>query len=195
MGYKTIFKLGFEEVKKLDEAFTGIVIQPNLSIPKNQIEFKAVYQAFVEEVSELMQFIEENKKGKIYREGTLDEVADCFNFATLMFIRSGLTFNSIPAHYRWQRDKTQRFFYDDIRIGKTLFNCVTKFGMVCNLLKNRPWKQSNYPLDLIEFRQKALDAYITFLDCINSFSIEEGILEKAILNKINVNYNRMKQNY
>lgn len=82
---------------------------------------------------------------------------------------------------------------------------ITDLGMLCNLLKNRPWKKSNYLVDKSQFRSQLSKAvssiwsYISFASSrgryFKNYSDLIAYIDNGFYNKIHINTNRLKSNY
>lgn len=194
-------KYSFEKVKDLSKAFDTFTIW-NMSSPKAQAEFKVLTQNFCEEVSELWEVVRDldtidfyddpEKVMKARVAAITDEVTDCLNFLNLMVIQSG--------QQQYVLDHLIYHGYLHMDVQELLGVIVLKANLLCNLLKNRPWKKSQFPTDMGAFKTQLIDLYCMFIFYVRNLQSDTGIMTleqliKGFDRKIEVNYFRIKSGY
>lgn len=189
------FREMFTKYKTLEDIYEPGWRMWDLRTVEGQMSFKICYGELVEEVTELYEYVMTGRLKKEYLPGIMDEVVDILNFSTQMAIRTGFTSNIIKADIGNFPSTIPLIHKDHHSIGFQLMNCIYRFGMVCNLLKNRPWKRSQFPLDRYEFEKRFSVAYNYLIFTIAGFNIEEKLLEKAILDKHKKIIFRQKSGY
>jgi hypothetical protein len=70
-----------------------------------------------------------------------------------------------------------------------------KIGMACNKLKNRPWKQQQYLVDLLIFEERLLEVWKTFWVLCDHFNISIKDLYSEWSKKYQVNEFRLRTKY
>ena len=72
---------------------------------------------------------------------------------------------------------------------------IHKVGYLCNLLKNRPWAQSNYLVSMLDFKTRLIELWKAFWKYIGTFGINKETLFELFERKVIVNEWRMKTGY
>ena len=72
---------------------------------------------------------------------------------------------------------------------------IHNVGNLCNLLKNRPWTQSNYLVSLFDFNKRLEKLWINFWKYLGNLGIDKITLFDLFERKILVNRFRMKTGY
>lgn len=81
------------------------------------------------------------------------------------------------------------------RIPDAITNLVRRLGMMCNTLKNKPWKQSHMRTDREMFKKRLGEVWETYiLILVNSLGTSENIID-IYLKKSQVNKFRQRSNY
>ena len=94
-------------------------------------------------------------------------------------------------------DQSDIFFnyFDELGVHHYFYIVIEKIGYLCNLLKNRPWAQSNYLVSMIDFNERCEDLYKTFWDLISSLGFSNLSILEMFERKYEVNKWRMKTGY
>lgn len=194
--------------RKIGEVFGTETV--DLNVPRNQELFKRVNANLAEEVSELYETIEH----KLPRENTLDEVSDVIGFLISLRILVGLPSISpqellmyantcdveqrliYSQFFHWDTDtNSYKSSYNKVNSVEYIFKPVYKMFMVCNLLKNRPWKQSNHMLDKKVFIRKFEESFYCYLLMIINLGFSGKELLDSYTKKYDKNILRIKSNY
>jgi hypothetical protein len=80
-------------------------------------------------------------------------------------------------------------------IRKDLYELIQLIGEITNLLKQRPWRESQYPVDLLTFKKKWLEFIQIFFDTLIHQGIGYDILSGIWSKKYQVNKFRIESNY
>lgn len=159
----------------------------------DQARFKDMLEIrFVEELTEASACLDEGI------EHFLEEITDSINFLLSAYIMAG---------YDLLRDlpEIQDFLslssngvkkpgsIDEMAIPA--YNLVHRVGWTCNLLKNRPWAQSNYLVDLLQFKERMTDLWIYFWTWVGGLGINKIMLFDLFERKVEVNRFRIKSGY
>ena len=81
------------------------------------------------------------------------------------------------------------------KIKPDLFDIVPYIGELTNLLKQRPWRESQYPVDLLTFKNRWCDLLNVFLLTLIRQGIGFDILSNIWSKKYQVNKFRIDSNY
>lgn len=80
-------------------------------------------------------------------------------------------------------------------IKSDLFNIIQHIGELTNLLKQRPWRESQYPVDLLTFKNRWKELLQIFFDTLIHQGIGFDILSNVWSKKYQVNKFRIESNY
>lgn len=143
----------------------------------------------------------------------LEEIVDVFNFIieTHILLRNVVEndstllkdlanfFNLYQKHI-----KLPDYLYPDFcpsedkrraLIRRDLFDIIQLIGEITNLLKQRPWRESQYPVDLLTFKNKWLEFIQIFFNTLIRQGIGYDILSSIWSKKYQVNKFRIESNY
>lgn len=80
-------------------------------------------------------------------------------------------------------------------IRRDLFDVIQYIGELTNLLKQRPWRESQYPVDLLTFKDRWYDVLNIFISTLIRQGIGFDILSNIWSKKYQVNKFRIESNY
>lgn len=154
----------------------------------DQIKFKDMLQIrFVEELCEATEAID-------CKQHFYEEVTDAMNFLLSTYIMAGIDLNTLPD--------PNKLIISEGNIPTTESECALLFfplifrcGMICNLLKNRPWAQSNYLVSLLDFNNEIQKLWIQFWEMMGQIGLKEEQLAQLFEQKYEVNKWRIKTGY
>jgi hypothetical protein len=185
-------KAVFEKQLELAKKYKDIEKLPdwplNLDIAENQIIIKDFKQRGMEEVAEA---IEGFRKGEImhYKE----ELIDALHFFVELSILAGKD-HTFYSYYKYKKN-----IDSDITIEKIYYKTgvlCEKFGLLMNVLKCKPWKQSQVLTDTGKFYKllkEAFEYYLKYLhDCGGMDYID---IYNMYCRKNEVNQFRIRSNY
>ena len=142
------------------------------SLLKNYLEVR-----FIEELCEAL----DDKHNK---EHFLEELTDALNFLIAAYYIYGIQ----PADLSFEVFEPQKNDLDFLEL-------IKETGMVCNCLKNRPWRHSQYLVDLYVFEKR----FIKLWQHLYSIFRNRGFTDKDIYQqwslKYKVNLFRIETNY
>lgn len=120
-----------------------------------------------------------------------EEITDAFNFLISSYIISGY------EHFLdWEEDLNPCVDYTNKDLLSIRFwNIVQSVGDVCNLLKNRPWRMSQYLVDLHIFEKKYRKLWKDFNALCNFLNISRKELFENWSLKYQVNSFRLDTKY
>ena len=160
----------------------------NLDDKRGQARIKDFSWRITEEVGEALDALR-NEGGE---EGLLhfnEELIDGLHFLTEMTILTGID-NS-----KW----TMKEFVDNAKKNLSLEELVTLFvqelGMMCNCLKNKPWKQTHMKTNKENFYQHVESVWRVYISILTSQGLSEEDIADVYLKKSQVNKFRQRSNY
>jgi NTP pyrophosphatase (non-canonical NTP hydrolase) len=115
--------------------------------------FKRYAWRVTEEIVEALEDIEHPKHLK-------EELTDAFNFLIELY-----------HLYGWRLEQLSPLEIPKMNLGEDqeidfeiyAMKVIKQLGLTCNLLKNRPWRQSQYLVDLLVFEQRFKEVWPNFL--------------------------------
>jgi hypothetical protein len=125
----------------------------DIDVYEDQEVFKRYAWRVTEEIVEALEDIEHPQHLK-------EELTDAFNFLIELYHLYGWRLEQLyPLEIpkmNLDGDKEKSFKIYAMQVIKQL-------GLACNLLKNRPWRQSQYLVDLLVFEQRFKEVWPNFL--------------------------------
>lgn len=180
----------FIEYEKLEGIDNWKEYDFSIDCSQDQMKFKDMLQIrCIEELTEATHALD--NKDHFY-----EEVTDALNFFLSAYCMLGVNFHSfknpeqilkesIPAgymfHYSW--------------IGSLFYDIVNDIGDLCNLLKNRPWAQSNYLVSMYDFDIRLHKLWETFWSVLGRLGLSEEQIFEMFERKYLVNKWRIKTGY
>ena len=156
---------------------------------EDQFKFKDMLQIrFIEELTEASQALDED-------EHFWEEITDSLNFFISAFIMLGCDFNKLPSPEKYLRKKEQRRIPTFEEFSVLTYPVIHHVGCLCNLLKNRPWAQSNYLVSLIDFNERLEELWVCFWKYLGKLGLDKKALFDLFERKVLVNRWRMKTGY
>lgn len=95
---------------------------------------------------EITEALEAREKGDKIHE--VEELIDSLHFYTELIILCGYGPEDIPSD--------DAFVFQDVNDP---FGCIYHLGLACNLLKNKPWKNTHLITDSVRFKQHLVEGY------------------------------------
>lgn len=162
----------------------------SIDCAEDQMKFKDMLQ---------IRCIEELTEASIaFKEGSYDhfkeEISDVINF----FISAMIMIDyKMPEPYLKLEDKSELYFnyLDELDIHHDFYIIIEKIGYLCNLLKNRPWAQSNYLVSMIDFEERCKDLYDSFWKMISGLGFSTHEVLEMFERKYEVNKWRISTGY
>lgn len=126
-----------------------------------------------------------------------EELIDGLHFLTELTILAGYGYKDIsvcgiePLYEEGSKSQRSK---GEVRITRDVTDLVMKLGMMCNCLKNKPWKQTNMVTDKNNFYNHLVDVWIVYFslmsNILGSYEIVDTYLKKSQVNKF-----RQRSNY
>lgn len=136
-----------------------------------------------------------------------EELVDALHFFTELTILSGHEPQDISIyHFGKVEDnilenlftKANKYINDyeyQRPISRELMDFIIELGMMCNTLKNKPWKQSQMITDKGEFRERLMTAWLRFIQILVASGLDANKTCELYLKKSQVNKFRQRTNY
>ena len=152
-----------------------------IDTPEDQLLLKDMLQVrMVEELAEANEAYLLNQDDH-YKE----EIADAVNFFMAAVHMSGLTFEGFP-----DQKKVLDTFNPMISLWKEASQVIYEVHHLCNILKNRPWSQSNYLVSLDEYNERWSALWNSFWTLIfhhiNVIDLFEVVERKYLVNQYRI---------
>ena len=159
----------------------------SIDCSKDQMKFKDMLQIrCIEELTEATHALDN-------REHFLEEITDSLNFFLSSYIMLGIDFKNFKNPEEILNNTNHTLTTEEIKIK--FYNIVDSIGYLCNLLKNRPWSQSNYLVSLYDFNIRLQELWIIYWNTLNELSLTKEIIFKLFEEKYLVNKWRIKTKY
>lgn len=164
----------------------------NLDDKRGQARIKDFSWRVMEEVGEALD-------AKSDFEHFTEELIDGLHFLTELTILSGFG----PEDIVWEDSKgndllltlyNQNVCLRSSELNELVTDLVTDLGMMCNCLKNKPWKQTNMLTDKNEFLKRLKCVWNDYFSILSIVLPPEGIVD-VYLKKSQVNKFRQRSNY
>ena len=200
-----------DEIKSFDELFSAAKDQfltyekleginnweeYNFSIDcsADQMMFKDMLQIrFIEELTEASIAMDENE------EHFWEEIGDALNFFLSAYVMLGVDFNKLPSpdtllvNYSHSMRKHKTIYKDEYSIH--VYPIIEKVGYLCNLLKNRPWAQSNFLVSMVDFNERLESLWVEFWRFLDYMRVSPHDVFEMFWKKYQVNLHRIRTGY
>ena len=188
--YKYAMKqfLGYEKIEGIDN---WKEYDFSIDCSQDQMKFKDMLQIrCIEELTEATHALD--NEDHFY-----EEITDALNFFLSAYCMLGVDFNSFESPEQILKEYTWK-----IRSPITFNTCSVEFykiiddiGYLCNLLKNRPWAQSNYLVSMFDFNNRLKALWKDFWVMIGHFGLTKEQIFELFERKYLVNQFRIKTGY
>ena len=157
----------------------------NLDDKRGQSRIKDFAWRITEELGEAIDALENEEDEVHFKE----EVIDGLHFLTEMTILSGY---DLPSKYTLKKLMEESI---DDNLTNHIYYHVELLGMMCNCLKNKPWKQTMMKTDKERFYSYLNDVWLNYIGILNSLHYTEEEILDLYLRKSQVNKFRQRSNY
>ena len=163
----------------------------NLDDKRGQARIKDFAWRITEEIGEALDAIE-NESGESALLHFHEELVDGLHFLTEMTILSGY---DLPE-YTTLKDLIKEGSYRDCyTLNDLVSDHVMYLGMMCNCLKNKPWKQSMMKTNKENFYKHLKLVWSNYVAILTSQDLTEEEITDLYLRKSQVNQFRQRSNY
>ena len=131
-----------------------------------------------------------------------EEIIDAFNFLVEAYIIYGWDYSMLN---KWDDTESndilltvhgKEYLVEDCnRFRSQFYYVIERVGMICNFLKNRSWKQSQYLVDLYLFEPTFKSLWICFNDLCRNLGIRKKRIYRLWSLKYQVNKFRLESGY
>lgn len=185
---KVIFEMYMKHEKTSVEDF-------DINVYSDQQTLKDFLQIrFIEEITEATADVH-------HEDHFLEEIVDAFNFLVEAYIIYGWDYKDLPEWKNiYQNDSRKGPIAIEVQsqapyFGTQFYQVVQAVGNACNLLKNRPWRQSQYLVDLLEFEKLFKSIWSEFNALCDGVGITKKMIYETWSLKYQVNIYRLKTKY
>ena len=163
----------------------------NLDDKRGQARIKDFAWRITEEIGEALDAIE-NESGESALLHFHEELVDGLHFLTEMTILTGY---DLPE-YTTLKDLIEEGSYRDCyTLNDLVSDHVMYLGMMCNCLKNKPWKQSMMKTNKENFYKHLKLVWSNYVAILTSQDLTEEEITDLYLRKSQVNQFRVRSNY
>lgn len=163
----------------------------NLDDKRGQARIKDFSWRITEEIGEALDAIE-NESGESALLHFHEELVDGLHFLTEMTILTGY---DLPE-YTTLKDLIEEGSYRDCyTLNDLVSDHVMYLGMMCNCLKNKPWKQSMMKTNKENFYKHLKLVWSNYVAILTSQDLTEEEITDLYLRKSQVNQFRVRSNY
>ena len=163
----------------------------NLDDKRGQARIKDFAWRITEEIGEALDAIE-NESGESALLHFHEELVDGLHFLTEMTILTGY---DLPK-YTTLKDLIEEGSYRDCySLNDLVSDHVMYLGMMCNCLKNKPWKQSMMKTNKENFYKHLKLVWSNYIAILTSQDLTEEEITDLYLRKSQVNQFRVRSNY
>lgn len=129
-----------------------------------------------------------------------EELIDGLHFLTELTILSGFDkmfggeLGEISLENLYEESKHISDKKGEVRLNEDVTRLVAELGMMCNCLKNKPWKQTNMVTDKNNFVKQLQNVWIIYVSLLSQYMSVNEIVN-TYLKKSQVNKFRQRSNY
>ena len=163
----------------------------NLDDKRGQARIKDFSWRITEEIGEALDAIE-NESGESALLHFHEELVDGLHFLTEMTILTGY---DLPEHTTLKDLIEEGSYRDCYTLNDLVSDHVMYLGMMCNCLKNKPWKQSMMKTNKENFYKHLKLVWSNYVAILTSQDLTEEEITDLYLRKSQVNQFRQRSNY
>lgn len=180
-------KRQFIEYEKIEGISNWKEYSFSIDCSQDQLKFKDMLQIrCIEELTEATHALDDD-------EHFYEEVTDSLNFFLSGYIMLDIDFSKLDNPECILLGRRTLWDYDDIKLS--FYNIVNDIGDLCNLLKNRPWSQSNYLVSMYDFNIRLNKLWNTYWSTLSDLGLTKEDIFTMFEKKYRVNKWRIKTGY
>lgn len=192
--FDTLFKMAkdqFEAYEKLEGIENWSEYDFSIDCAEDQMKFKDMLQIrFIEELTEASISLPEPE------EHFWEEIGDSLNFFLSAYVMLGVDFNKLPSPEKYLKvGREKRKPMGICEFALSVYPLIEKVGWLCNLLKNRPWAQSNYLVSLQDFNERLEMVWWLFWSFLGDMDLSKEDVFEMFYRKYKVNEFRISTGY
>ena len=198
---KESLKAIFERQRELMEKYHDIELKSgllqtedcpvNLDDKRGQARIKDFSWRITEEIGEALDALE-NEEGEAALLHFHEELIDGLHFLTEMTILTGY---DISEKHTLKELIEQGTYRDCYTLNDLVSDHVMYLGMMCNCLKNKPWKQTMMKTNKENFYKHLELVWVNYIAILTSQDLTEEEITDIYLRKSQVNKFRQRSNY
>lgn len=194
-SFKELFDLAKEQFlayEKIEGIDNWEKYDFSIDCSEDQLKFKDMLQIrFIEELTEATADMENE-------DHFWEEISDALNFFLSAYIMLGIDLNHLPnpEEYLTKVPGPGLVPTSAGEASLIFYPLVHGVGYLCNLLKNRPWSQSNYLVDMLQFNERLNRLWVGFWKTMgNKLYLNREKIFDMFLRKVKVNQYRIETGY
>jgi hypothetical protein len=161
----------------------------SIDCAEDQMLFKDMLQIrCIEELTEATEAIND-------KDHFMEEVTDAINFFLSSYCMLDVNFDEFMDLDELLKDNINPDFITYEDCAYYFYLIIQDIGNLCNLLKNRPWAQSNYLVSMVDFNNRLHDLWDTFWKVIWWLGLSSKQVFELFERKYEVNKWRIKTGY
>lgn len=163
----------------------------SIDCSEDQMKFKDMLQIrFIEELTEASEALINEEDEHFW-----EEITDALNFFISSYIMLDINFQELPSPKKYLKRWDRRKLPSYKKYSLLAYNLVHNVGYLCNLLKNRPWAQTNFLVSMEDFNERLKNLWISFWKFLGKLGINEKTLFNLFERKYLVNEWRINTGY
>ena len=159
---------------------------------EDQLKFKDMLEIrFIEELTEASEAYLLNETEHFW-----EEITDALNFFLSAYIMIDMNFNKLPNPSQFlAKDLKKTLPKNSNELSILFYPIIHLSGNLCNLLKNRPWAQSNYLVSLYDFNLELKELWKVFWTTLSLLGLTKELVFELFERKYVVNNIRRESGY
>ena len=190
-SFKELFKKAkdqFLDYEKIEGIEDWDKYDFSIDCAEDQAKFKDMLQIrFIEELTEASISLPEPD------DHFWEEIGDSLNFFLSAYIMAFDDLSKFPTPELGNGNKHKPVSLDEFSLKA--YPVIEKVGFLCNLLKNRPWAQSNYLVSLLDFQERSEDLWLSFWKFMKDLGLSPEDVFELFYRKYMVNQFRISTGY
>ena len=180
----------FLEYEKLEGINDWKEYDFSIDCSNDQMKFKDMLQIrCIEELTEATHTLDNE-------EHFWEEITDSLNFFLSAYCMYGIDFNKLPnAQLILIQNKKEEPIINFKMCSILFYKIIDDIGDLCNLLKNRPWAQSNYLVSMYDFEIRLNKLWIDYWIMLGNLGLTKERIFEMFERKYAVNAWRIKTGY
>lgn len=181
----------FEEYEKIEGIDDWSKYDFSIDCSCDQMKFKDMLQIrFIEELTEASTAIDDCE------EHFWEEIGDALNFFLSAYIMCGADFNKLkdPQKFLPLYGIKERITSTS-KFSLEAYPVIEAVGSLCNLLKNRPWTESNFLVSIYDFNIRLSHLWDRFWIFMGNMNLTRDDVFEMFYKKLKVNEHRRSTGY
>lgn len=169
----------------------------NLNDKRGQARIKDFAWRLTEEVGEALDAINDPEH---YNEELIDglhfltELTILSGFDLISYLKTEIDSNDVDSNDCLTQLYVAPHKAKNEELGEYVLEVIKELGMMCNCLKNKPWKQTNMITDINAFNDRLINVWYNYIALL-SLQMSSDDIADTYLKKSQVNKFRQRSNY